>query len=304
MMTLPLNQLRGMIKYELLMGWRRRSLIVTILFLFVGLAVFTLTMQKEPLGAEGGEVLYLDDTVTPATITMRLYATGEVTTAPADDAILTNIPNWLRNIDLQQANATLKIATVLTLVTALLIIMLLLMSAETIPLDKHYQVSELLNTLPVGRATYLGGKLLAVWVGLLLGLVLCAALYILIAQTRFGAFDLRAYLKLWGVMLLPAAVFASGLSILAASGVATRRASVLIGLALMPAGIFVFVFVILAVFTPLIGRENATYTVLSYDGLIDSMVGSIGQTLLIANLGVLALGLVVWGVGRLREGKG
>lgn len=302
-MSLQLAQLRGMIKYELLMAWRRRSLLVTILFLFVGLAVFTMTMQKEPLGAEGGEVLYVDDTVTPATVTMRLAATGEVTTTPADDAVLTNIPNWLRNIDLQQANATLKMATLLTLVTQLLIIMLLLMSAETIPLDKHYRVNELLHTLPVGRATYLGGKLLAVWVGLLAGMVMCALLYIPIAQGRFGAFDMSAYLRLWGVMLLPAAVFASGLSILAAAGMATRRASVLIGLALMPAGIFVFVFVILAVFTPLVGTANAAYTSLSYDGLINSMFGNIGQTMLIANLAMLLLGLVVWGVGRLREGQ-
>jgi len=125
-MTLQLAQLGTMIKYELLMSWRRRSLIVTVLFLFVGLAVFTATIQKEPLGAEGGEILYMDDTVTPATVTLRLYETGEVTTIPADDAILANIPNWLRNVDLEQVNATLKVATLLPLVTQLLIIMLLL----------------------------------------------------------------------------------------------------------------------------------------------------------------------------------
>src|SRR5690606_36183568 len=110
-MTLQLAQLGTMIKYELLMSWRRRSLIVTVRFLFVGLAVFTATIQKEPLGAEGGEILYMDDTVTPATMTLRLYETGEVTTIPADDAILANIPNWLRNVDLEQVNATLKVAT-------------------------------------------------------------------------------------------------------------------------------------------------------------------------------------------------
>lgn len=302
-MTRQHTQLGAMIKYELLMAWRRRSLLVTILFLFVGLALFTLTMQKEPLGAEGGEVLYLNDTVIPATITMRLYATGDITTLSADETVLANIPNWLRNIDLEQANATFKMATLLTMVTALLIIMLLLMSAETIPLDKHYRVRELLNTLPLSRATYLGGKLLAIWLGLLGGIILCALLYMPIAQGRFGTFDVSAYLRLWAVMLLPASIFASGLSVLAASGVSTRRTAVLVGLVLVPIGIFVFVFVILAVFTPLVGRANATYTTLSYDGLINSILGSIGQTMLIANLGVLAFGIAIWGIGRLREGQ-
>jgi hypothetical protein len=292
-----------MVKYELLMQWRRRSLLMIVLFLFFGLTIFTLMSWKEPLGANGGDVLYVNDTVTPATVTMRMYATGAVETHPADDAVLANIPNWLRNIDLEQANVTLKIATMLTLVTQLLIIMLLLMCAETIPLDKHYRVRELLNTLPVGRAAYLSGKLLAVWLGVLLGIVLCSILYIPIAQSRFGTFDLSVYLRLWLVMLLPAAIFASGLSILGASWVATRRASVLVGLVLIPIGIFVFALVIYAVFAPIIGTSNLVYRALSYDGLINSMLGNVGQILLLANLGMLALGVVVWGLMRLRDGS-
>jgi hypothetical protein len=302
-MTLQVAQLGAMIKYELLMGWRRRSLIVTVLFLFVGLAAFTALMAKEPLGAEGGDILYVDDTVTPATVTMRLYATGEVMTTPADPTVLTNIPNWLRNIDLGQANATLKIATLLGMVTQLLIIMLLLMSAETIPLDKHYHVRELLNTLPMGRATYLGGKVLGVWIGIFVGFLLCALLYVPIASARFGTFDMSAYVRLWGVMLLPAAIFSSGMAILGAAGVATRRASVLVGLVLIPVGVGIFALVIIAIFTPLIGRANEAYTSLSYDGLIGSMIGNIAQTMIFANLLMLALGVIVWGASRLREGR-
>jgi hypothetical protein len=285
------------------MGWRRRSLLVTVLFLFIGLAVFTALFAKEPLGAEGGEILYVDDTVTPATVTMRLYSTGEVTTLPADPTVLAGIPHWLRNIDLGQANATLKMATLLAMVTQLLIIMLLLMSAETIPLDKHYRVRELLNTLPVGRATYLGGKVLAVWFGLFVGIVLCALLYIPIALSRFGTFDMSAYLRLWGVMLLPSATFSSGIAIVAAAGVATRRASVLVGLVLIPVGVGIFALVIYAIFAPLVGRGNEIYTSLTYDGLIGSMLGNIAQTMLFANLVVLVLGIVAWGGARLREGR-
>lgn len=302
-MNLQVAQLGAMIKYELLMGWRRRSLLVTVLFLFVGLAVFTALFAKEPLGAEGGEILYVDDTVTPPTVTMRLYETGEVATLPADPTVLANIPHWLRNIDLGQANATFKIATLLAMVTQLLIIMLLLMSAETIPLDKHYHVRELLNTLPMGRATYLSGKVLAVWIGLFGGIVLCALFYIPIANARFGAFDMSAYLQLWGVMLLPAAAFSSGIAILAAAGVATRRASVLVGLVLIPIGVGIFALVIYAIFAPLVGRNTAIYTSLTYDGLIGSMIGNIAQTMLFANLAVLVLGIVAWGDARLREGR-
>lgn len=302
-MTLQLAQLGAMIKYELLMGWRRRSLLLTVLFLFVGLAVVTTTFAREPLGAEGGEMLYVDDTVTPPTVTMRLYDTGEVTTVPADQTVLANIPHWLRNIDLGQANATFKIATLLGLVTPLLVIMLLLMSAETVPLDQHYRVRELLNTLPVGHATYLGGKVLAVWLGLFVGIVLCALLYIPIAQARFGAFDMNAYLQLWAVLLLPSAAFSSGIAVLAASGVATRRASVLVGLVLVPVAVGVLAFVIYAIFAPLVGRGNDIYTSLTYDALINSMLGNIAQTLLFANLAVLVLGVIVWGFMRMREGR-
>lgn len=303
-MTLHLAQLGAMVKYELLMQWRRRSLIVTVLFLFTGLTVFSLTTMKEPLGGDGGDILYVDDTVSPATVTMRLYSTGEVTSVPADEAVLAVIPNWLRNIDLEQANATLKIAVMLTLVTQLLIILLLLMSTETIPLDRHYRVRELLNTLPLSRTTYLIGKLLPLWLGLGAGLLLCMVLYVPVAQSRFGAFDIPAYLRLWGVMLFPAASFASGLAVIAASGVGTRRASVLVGLALIPAGVFVFALVIVAVFMPIVGRANPAYNLLSYDGLIGSMTGSIAQTMLTAHAGLLVFGVTTWGLMRMREGKG
>ena len=198
---------------------------------------------------------------------------------------------------------TLKIATLLAMVTMLLIMMLLLMSAETIPLDKHYRVRELLNTLPVGHATYLGGKVLSVWFGLLVGIVLCALLYVPLAQARFGTFDMNAYVQLWGVMLLPSAIFSSGIAILAAAGVATRRASVLIGLVLIPIGVGIFALVIIAIFTPLVGRSVEAYTSLSYNGLIGNMIGNIAQTMIFANLLVLVLAVIVWGASRLREGR-
>jgi hypothetical protein len=302
-MTRQIAQLGAMIKYELLMSWRRRSLIITLVFLLLSLVVFTISWAKEPLAAGDKEVLYVDDTVTPATVTMYDQPSGETITIPADDVILTAIPHWLRNTDLRQANATLKIVSLLAIATQLMVIMLLLMNAETIPLDKHYRVRELLNTLPLGRAAYLGGKLLGVWIGLLVGLIICMILYIPVAQSQFGAFDISLYVRLWFAVLLPGAIFASGISVIGASGASTRRMAVLIGLALIPVGVFVFALIIVAIFTPLLNMGAAQFQGFTYETFANSLISNVAQTMLWANVAMLAFGVVAWGIMRFREGR-
>lgn len=301
-MTRQFAQLGAMVKYELLMHWRRRSLLLTIIFLFIGVVGFTLLSTKDPLAVEGMTILYVDDTVSPALIT-TLDATGQAVTFPADAALLESIPSALRNVDLQRVNASIKIVMMLTVCMVLLVIMLLLMNAETIPLDKQYHVRELLNTLPLGHVTYLGGKVLGVWVGLVAGLLVCMVVYIPVAWSRFGAFDLTTYFGLWGLLLIPCAVFASGLSVLGAAGASTRRAAVLVGIALIPIGLFVFAQVLYTTFIPFVAIASESFRGFSYGDILATMFGGVVQIMLAANTGLLALGVLVWGLMRGREGR-
>jgi hypothetical protein len=103
-------------------------------------------------------------------------------------------------------------------------------AADTIPRDRQIAVGELLDSLPLHRGTYLAGKLLGAWAGVTVGLVGVALLTGLTARLLFGPFYLDAYLALWAVGVVPLALFASGLSVLLASGQPTRRRAVLVSI--------------------------------------------------------------------------
>jgi hypothetical protein len=289
-----------MIRYELLMAWRRRSLLVSTLFLMGGLALFAITFNTSGLQVGETQMIYLDDTVTPPMVTLQNMATGETTTVPADQNTLEAVPTWLRNVDIQQASATFQVATILTILAQLLIILLLLMSAETFPLDKVYQVRELLDTAPLGKATYIIGKLGGLWAGLLLGLIASMLIFIPISQWRFGDIDLSVYLRTWFVLLILVSIFASGLGALAASGMGSRRGAVLVGLALMPVGVFVFALIVGAFFVPLLNLSTVTAT---YEAFSGQIITSVGQIMLAANLAMIGVGVLVWGLMRARDGR-
>ncbi len=104
--------------------------------------------------------------------------------------------------------------------------------AERIPYDREYGVGELLDSLPLGRGTYLTGKLLGTWTGLLLGLASVMLLGGLLNRLLFGPYLVGGYLLSF-IRLLPLALFAAGVSVMLGAGQPNRRRAVLVGLLVM-----------------------------------------------------------------------
>jgi len=107
-----------------------------------------------------------------------------------------------------------------------------LAAADAIPRDRHIGVRELLDSIPLGSAAYLTGKLLGVWLAVMLGFAAVALAIGLTAFVLFGPFDLDVYVEMWIVGVTPAALLTSGASALLAAGQPNRRRAALVGLAL------------------------------------------------------------------------
>jgi ABC-type transport system involved in multi-copper enzyme maturation permease subunit len=102
-------------------------------------------------------------------------------------------------------------------------------AADAIPLDHHVGVSELIQTLPLRRETYLIGKLLGMFVSILAGLLVVVVVVGVIARVTLGNYDLIAYLQMWLLAALPLAFLNPSLCLLAAAGQPSRKRAALVG---------------------------------------------------------------------------
>ena len=179
-MSRPLFQLTGIIIYELRMQWRRRGLPV----LMAGLAIMLLlgTILLKPM---------ID----------RAYFCSDPQSEMCSDAFRLTTTSFIWQ------------AAILLLILALPIVV-----AETIPLDRHTGVRELLDSLPLSREVYLAGKVLSIWIGLLIGMAGVALLDGWLGRSWHGPARLAIYLQLWTFGLAPLALFISGVSVLLAAG--------------------------------------------------------------------------------------
>ncbi len=276
-----MNKLGAMLHYEVLMAWRRRSLPILWLLLLVGVIGFALLVES-----------------TNRDTPIMDQAIGR--TIDGSDA-----PDWAQGIDLVTATHTIALINVLIAGMIFYTVGVGLLLAEVIPLDRQFKVRELLDTLPISRATYLGGKLLGAWSGLLIGLVGVGAICALAIYLIIGVYDLRVFAALWIALLLPQSFVAAALSVLAASFVGSRRAAVLVGLVVMPfvltlaagsavafAGAGALIEPIYAIGILLVpGAETYAVIVGRITGALELIVGV-----------TLAAWLIVWGWLRLREG--
>ncbi len=101
--------------------------------------------------------------------------------------------------------------------------------AEVIPLDRQLGVSELLESLPLRRESYLIGKLLGMFLALLSGLVVSALVIGGVGWVIFNGFQITPYIQMWLVGVIPIALLNPGLSLLLAAGQPTRRRAAVIG---------------------------------------------------------------------------
>jgi hypothetical protein len=196
-----LAQIWGMVRYELRMQWRRRGLLVFIAVLCA--AVFLL----------GIAIRYWDSEDEPVPISERVPD-----------------PALARRIEQMQATVAALIGVVAP-VFMFLIMGLAIVVADVVPRDRDLAVRELLDSLPWGYGVYLVGKLLSVWGGVLGGMIVVAALALLMGRVFLGPQHVLAHLAVWGCGLLPLALYVSGMGTLLAAAQPTRRRGVFVGVA-------------------------------------------------------------------------
>lgn len=193
-----LSQLGAMAHYEVLMQWRRRSLLGVMLGLFAVPIVAFLAFGQNDVGE----------------IQRTWTAAGGLPTE-AVSAIIT------RYVVLYSSMSLYIVA----------LLMLPVLAADVVPADKQTGVRELIDSLPMSSGTYLFGKLLGYWLSLIIGGVAVMIALGLTLRVLMGPFEAGPYLFMWLAMLGGIAVINGGLSLLLASAQPTRRRAISIGVA-------------------------------------------------------------------------
>ncbi len=197
--NLKLARLGAMMRYELLMGWRRGT-------------------QR---------VVLVSALLFPQMLIVVGYLFGPLT----DKSIAISLSRWPQVLLLVRTDAAV-LANITTLV--LIILLLPLTLSELIPLDQQYRTREILNALPLSPNLYLAGKLLSVWPILLIGLVLGALLSGALAWLQTGPYQVGALATLWITGLIPLALFSSQVAVMFSAGQPSRRGAILTGLLAAP----------------------------------------------------------------------
>ena len=194
-MNITLAQVFAVIRYEILMQWRRRTLIVLCGFFLVGL--IGLGTMLDPLD-------------------------------------LINTSAEIPGVNTETLSGTWATLSLILPGTIVLLLAIMPMLAEIIPLDQQYKVDQLIGATTLTRAAYLIGKLGGVWIGLIVGLIISAVALALLSTVRFGALDVWVYARFWSVFVVLPALICSGLVVMLAALMSSRRGAVVLGIALLP----------------------------------------------------------------------
>jgi hypothetical protein len=300
------TKLLGITHYELLMNWRRRSLPVLILFFLAALLLIGLMIEQVSMSVDRSVIsVQIKDGVT--TITRRLEDSS-IIEEPLDAETASHLPPWMIGIDLNQAANTMRGINVLIPASMVMIVGIIPLLSDTIPLDRQYRIRELLDAAPLHRVVYLGGKVLGVWVGLLMGIVLCFAVFQLVLYLRYGAYDLLPLLLDWLLLVIPLTLLVAFCTVLLTSWAGSRRAGLLIGIALIPVGVYLF-FASAMTLGSAARLVNPIYGIgtmgTSLNGISDQATALervIGMLLLYAVM-FAVVWLLAWGIARLREAR-
>ncbi|MCK6577341.1 MAG: hypothetical protein L6Q98_04470 [Anaerolineae bacterium] len=278
-------------RYELLMAFRRRSLVILLVLFLASIFVFAdisrLTNQTSVIVLPG-------EGSTPARI-------EDLNMLP-DEAI----PVWMRGVDL---NLWYRSGGVFTTLIAALILMgiaIVMFTNESIPLDRQYRVRELLDAMPLSRTAYLAGKVLGVWGGLLAISALTALFSAVILRAMLGPYDLRYLALLWLAFELPLILLAGGLAVLLTSWTRTRRGAVLMSLLVLPIVILLVALGIMSLsgIGVLIHPAYAFHILLSPDeSSVEVVIGRIRHALPMLLGSLIASWCLAYGWQRLREGR-
>ena len=197
-----LAQLVAMVRYELLMSWRRGTLRVILLSVLL--------------------------------FPQMLYVIGYLFGTLGDEQAIASLRMWPEAVLLLRTDAAI-VANVTTLVMVILLLPLVL--AELIPLDRQYRVREIMDTLPITADVYLAGKLLSVWPVTVGSLVLSALLSGALAWVQNGPYHIGTLAAFWITGVIPLALFSSQMAVMLPARRLHRRSAILMGLAAVAASV-------------------------------------------------------------------
>ncbi len=174
------RQMWGIARYELRMQWRRGMLrmVMFILPLASVLVIFLLAGMQAQLSASQTQW----SAAYPAEF--RLTAMAIFILLPAAAPIFAALP---------------------------------LLLAETIPLDGKLNMRDTLDSTPLPLWVYLAGKVLGVWLGVLIALVICIPVVGAVFYWKLGAFNVWVWLQVWGAVVVPSGLLSSGMGVLFAA---------------------------------------------------------------------------------------
>ncbi len=195
-MTLIICQLGAMIRYEMILVWRRRGLLIITLAI---LAITTLILVSSKSQVETGR--------------QQLVQAGLSVQDVGKQTTLGLLPTYWG------------------VLFTILLITLPVVLVDSIPIDRQVGVRELFDTMPLNSATYLTGKLLGVWAAALSAIVIVMLGSGLVWWLVLGPFEISYYLEVWLVGAIPGALINAGMVIFLVIGQPSRRGALLVGVA-------------------------------------------------------------------------
>jgi ABC-type transport system involved in multi-copper enzyme maturation permease subunit len=164
-----------------------------------------------------------------------------------------------------------------TLLWPIIFVVIPLLSADVIPVDRQYNTRDMLDSLPLARTTYLMGKLLGVWSGILIAMIGGSIVNSSAVHTLISPFNPGLWLAVWFGGLGFFALLFPSISILMSAGRPSRRQavalsfalSVLYGYGFVGSSLFLFY---KAVFGNIDGETNLLPPILSVHDLIIGVI--------------------------------
>ncbi len=118
----------------------------------------------------------------------------------------------------------------------LALVILPIVTTQTIPSDRQLGVDELLRSQPLTGGLYLAGKVLGMFTAVLLTGMVVATVHVLLHLLLVGPIHSAFYLEMSLFSALPLLIWASAIGVLTGCALRTRRAAILMGILVGLAG--------------------------------------------------------------------
>jgi hypothetical protein len=269
-LSTSIRQVIGLSGYEFRAQWRRRSLLIMIVAIMAISSLFMIIIGSDLSGISGGQLNLNTAMMAPEQAQQTFgYLVVFATWAPVAGALIFFLP---------------------------------LLVADTIPLDRQQNVSELLEALPRSTAVYLWSKLLGAWAAVLVGMLITMIVLLIGWRLRLGPYNLALYFEMWLIGAIPMALANTGFGVLVGAMQPSRRRAVALVIAAMLSGaILTTLLGGLANWAPTRGPVFTYYLNQSIEGLLKSTpytgfsAPDVVLTILFGFIELVVLWILVWG---------